>query len=354
MSLGISRRRILMMTVVGACFTPALAQSPTSIARVDGAVLPVPCRTIGLRQASADADVRIVVTAIAADPQGKLLAVAGDDHKIRILDTSTLAVTRTLSVHRDLIRTLAFDRSGRRLVSAGNDGQLILWDRQHEFREIQKIQGTPALACVCFSPDGSKLAAVGFDNEVFILSQADHRRPVFQCDCQDLRAVAYRDDNRVLAVAGRSGDLHLFDPENGQLLGDHRLHQGRIHGVAFHSDTELVVCVGEDGAVTVFDSQHQQLRHRISVTTGKLFAVTVIDSQRVAVAGSDNEIRIVNTDRGQIESTLEGHQGTVATLAANGSTLFSGGFDATLKRWSIGSLPPSRQRIAEVDPRLDR
>ena len=103
-----------------------------------------------------------------------------------------------------------------------------------------------------------------------------------------------------LPSRGASGDLHLFDTESGRLLGDHALHRGRIHDVAFHRQSNTAVCVAEDGTVTVFDTENRQLKKRIAVTTGKLFAVAILNSQLVAVAGSDNLIRIVNTDDGNV------------------------------------------------------
>ena len=112
-------------------------------------MLPIASRTIRLRPVSAEFP-RTVVTAIAADPRGKVVAVAGDDHAIRILDVNTLRVTKTLTSHRDLIKTLTFNREGEKLVSSGNDGQLIVWDREADYKLVQRMSSTPAIACVCF------------------------------------------------------------------------------------------------------------------------------------------------------------------------------------------------------------
>jgi WD40 repeat protein len=349
-----SRRRWLHCAAIATISLPTASADPPSTPaqpRIASSSLPIPTRSIRLSRLG---EARTVVTAIAADPRGEFVAAAGDDHKIRILRTSNLSTVATLEEHRDVIRTLAFDPEGNRLVSAGNDGQLIVWNRAESFRLQQRMQGTPALACVRFSADGGEMAAVGFDNEVFLIGQGDQQRPIFQCDCKDLRAVAYRDDNRVLAVAGRSGDLHLFDPRSGRLLSDHSVHRTRIHDIAFHRQANTAVCVAEDGSVTVFDTETLRLIHRIPVTTGKLFAISVLDSQLVAVAGSDNLIRIVNTDDGTVVRELDGHAGSVSTLAANGGVLFSGSYDATLRRWSIADIGASRRRIAEGDPRIDR
>jgi WD40 repeat protein len=311
--------------------------------------MPVTCRTIPLGQAG----IRRVVTAIAADPRGEYVAAAGDDYRIRIYRTSDLKVVRTLVEHGDLVRTLAFDPTGQQLVSAGNDGRLILWNRDDAFSFIREVNGSPALTEVTFAPDGRGLAAVGFESEVFLLEGSSDERISLQCSCQDLRAVRYRDDSEVLAVAGRCGNLHLFDRDTRQ-CSEHRLHAGRIRDVAFLPSLNTAVCVGEDGEVTVFDTESKQLIQRIRVTTGKLFAVSVLNSELIAVAGSDNVIRVIHLKSGQVVRRLEGHSGSVNALAAQGGLLFSGSYDATLRRWSIADIVAGQQRIAETGPTIDR
>ena len=173
------RTRRAMLLGLAACTAataslaaPALADDPAaSIAkkrRVLASLAPAKSRTIRLKPIASEMP-RTVVTAVASDPRGEFVAVAGDDNAIRILDATSMRVAKTLNSHRDLIRTLAFDREGQKLVSAGNDGQLIVWDRDANFKIHQRMQGTPALTCVRFSPDGKEMAAVGFDSTVYLI-----------------------------------------------------------------------------------------------------------------------------------------------------------------------------------------
>lgn len=347
-----NRRRLLLLAASMSFSAASVsADSPKSQLQIAAAKLTVTSRSIRLRNSR---ETQVVVTAVAADPRGELLAAAGDDYTIRILRASTLTVEKTLEGHRDLIRTMSFDPQGTELVSAGNDGQLYVWDREKSFDVKRKFGNAPALASVCYSPTGAEIAAVGFRNEVYIVGPSKRDRPQFDSECSDLRAVAYRDDMQMLAVAGRSGDLRLFDPSNGETIGKYALHRGRIHDLAFHTDSNRIVCVGEDGALTVFDSQTQELLHRVTVTTSKLFAVAVINGELAAVAGSDNVIRIVNTKDGEVVRKLPGHNGSIATLDSAGGWLFSGSYDATLRRWAVADISGSAQRIAEGDPRIDR
>ncbi len=174
------------------------------------------------------------------------------------------------------------------------------------------------------------------------------------CDCRDLRAVAWRDDGGVLALGGQGGQLLLLDPRDGRSIAKVPLHGGKIHDLAFHRQSNVVVSIGDDGMATVYDTENQRLLRRVSVTSGRLFSLAVLNSQSVAVAGSDNLIRILNTDDGLVVRALEGHVGSVAGLASVGNSLFSAGFDATLKRWSIEVGTDQTERIAESDPSIDR
>ena len=352
----LTRRSCLVVwAVAGATWSWAHGQEPRETRANRGpksAAIPVASRSVQLAPVVSQL-ARTVITAVSADPRGQLVAVAGDDHAIRILDATSLRTVKTLEGHRDLIRTLAFDRQGEKLVSAGNDGQLIVWDRDGNFRILQRMSGTPAIACVRFSPAGNEMAAVGFDRKVYLIGRGRKPSPALQCDCSDLRAVAYRDDNEMLAVAGRSGDLHLFDPDSGKLLGEHTIHRGRIHAMEFQRDSNLLISVAEDGTIAVFDTKQQRMLRQIPVTSGKLFAVAVLDSRQVAVAGSDNDIRVIDVESKQHTHTLAGHHGSVAALSASGNILFSGGFDATLRRWSLTELR-DQERIAGSDPTVDR
>lgn len=320
---------------------------------------------------------RVVVTAIAVDPTGQVVAVAGDDHVIRILNVHSLRVMQTLGDgvksrlpvaaataderasiavgHTDLIRTLAFDASGNRLASAGNDGRLLIWDRRRDFALAQEIGSAPALADVQFSPDGGQLAAVGFDREVFLIGRSSKNRLELRCDCNDLRCCRFRDDGELLAVGGRDGHLHLFDRHTGQEraiagIADNALHRGRIRSMVFLPQSNLLVSVAEDGQLVVTDTERLNVVSRTPVTTGRLFCVAILDSQTVVTAGSDDTIYQIQLGSASmpavVQQTLTGHVGSIAALDAVGGMLFSGGYDATLRRWELNLHETPESKIA--------
>lgn len=279
-----------------------------------------------------------VITAMSIDPQGEFLAVGGDDHSIRVLRQDDLTEVASLNGHSDWVRSLAFRPDGKLLASTSNDGRLLLWKRGEPWNQLQAIEGGPALFRVRFAPLGGVIGAVGFDPQLFLIGPGTSERPPLKCGCNDMRALAFSDDNRFVGAAGRTGELHLFNSANGELEGGYALHRGRVRDMVFLEGTDTLVSVGEDGTAIVFDGLRRQVVQKIRVPGCKLLAVVQLDSRCVAVGGADNKIRLMDIDRGVVIDELTGHTGSVSELAANRKFLFSGSFDATVRRWEIDTI----------------
>ncbi len=286
-----------------------------------------------------------VITALAVDPRGELLAAAGDDHVIRILSADSLTELAKLDLHSDWVRGLDFSTDGRLLVSAGNDGSVLFWERDANWRSVEGLSEGPALNSVCFSPNGEMVAAVGFTPELLLVGVASASRPRLNCGCQDMRAVTFRPDGLVLAAAGRSGDVKIFDAVTGSTVDDVTLHKRRITGLVFLGPSSRILSVSEDGRAVIYDFSTQKVIHEFKPANAKFRSVALVDGTLAAIGGTDNLIRVYDTQSGQLLRTLEGHTGSVAVLAAGKGVLYSGGFDTTLRCWRVENVGPS-ERVA--------
>jgi WD40 repeat protein/serine/threonine protein kinase len=154
-----------------------------------------------------------------------LASSGGTDRTVKVWDTKSWELVRTLEGHKDVIWGVAFSSDCGRLASASDDGTVILWDLQstespHVLRgHADRVYG------VAFSPDGLYLASASWDQTVRIWDAKTCREV-----CAPLRGhaghvwgVAFSPNGQHLASCGGylgKGEIKVWNAslwENGQL-----------------------------------------------------------------------------------------------------------------------------------------
>jgi WD40 repeat protein len=192
------------------------------------------------------------VKAIAFDPKGRWLAVAGtgevvgakegiivlpfppqrNSQPIAVLQGHAKDVTWKVRVGAQLkppvpwVNDLAVSRDGRYLASAGWDGTVRIWDMT-ALRQIRKLESpkTPTgriatriyNACA-ISPDNRYVAAGGFGNRVDIWELATGRLVTSLRTDNIVETVAFSPDGRILVAGGWDGFLRAWQVGSWRLL----------------------------------------------------------------------------------------------------------------------------------------
>jgi RNA polymerase sigma factor (sigma-70 family) len=98
---------------------------------------------------------------LAFSPDGKLLASADADWKVRLLEVETEKVLQTLDGHTSVILAVAFAPDGKTLVSGSFDETVRVWD-VGTGKELRKLKGNKGrVSSLSYSPDGSLVATGG-------------------------------------------------------------------------------------------------------------------------------------------------------------------------------------------------
>jgi WD40 repeat protein len=94
--------------------------------------------------------------ALAFHPAGRLLATATLVRTVRVWDVTTGRLLRELSGHEDAINCVAYSPDGRRLASAADDHTVRLWDAETG-AALGVTELDTQVRVICFAPDGRSL-----------------------------------------------------------------------------------------------------------------------------------------------------------------------------------------------------
>ncbi len=97
-------------------------------------------------------------------PDSRKLVTAGEDGQVRIWSVPDWKLLETLSGHKGPVRWAEFSSDGRWVASAGEDHTVRIWSVD-DGKPVQTLSESPApVDTVAFSPDGNYVAATTDDN----------------------------------------------------------------------------------------------------------------------------------------------------------------------------------------------
>jgi WD40 repeat protein/serine/threonine protein kinase len=277
------------------------------------------------------------VWSVAFGPEGKRLASAGDDCKIRMWDLATGQEISVFDGHAQPVVSVAFSPNGKRLASGSSDGTVKLWDPASG-QEVQTLKGhTNRVVSVAFSPGGRQLASACQDGTVKLWDTASGRPlRTLTAHSRFVTCVAFGPDGKTLATAGADKLLKLWHTATGQEIRSLEGHTDEVSSVAFSPDGKQLVSAGLDRTVRLWDLVRHQLTRTMWGHTGRVFAVTFSpDGARLASASADQTIKIWNPTSGEPLTSLKGHTSRVAGVAfsPDGWYLASASHDGTVRIW---------------------
>nr|WP_091270358.1 serine/threonine-protein kinase [Parafrankia irregularis] len=243
---------------------------------------------------------------------------------------------------------VALSRSGERLVEAGADNRIRVWD----LRSWLSPTATPA------EPPAPASAIVASSPTASSPPTAPVLPAPLDLGAQGALAVAMRPDGAWVGWATADGLGHLV----GTDLGSTQAAAGTLTGnispierITFSSDGTLLATVTRDGSVGVWDVSQPARPLILSRLTDHSAPVTDAalrpDGAVLATAGIDQKVQVwslADRRRPALLAELTGHLGAVdaTEFSADGRTLASvSGDDATLRRWDLSD--PAHPRVLD-------
>jgi len=200
---------------------------------------------------------------VAFSPDGRSLALGGDDKKVRIWDIPSGRERAVLNGHAEMVRSVAFSPDGRRLISTGQDRLVMLWDavRGVAIRPLGEPGSNP-VQFGAFSPDGLTVAlgeSAGTPQDITLFDvETGAVRTRLTGHYSGINALAFSPDGRTLASAGIDRSIRLWDLATGKEKTCRRDDVGWVKSISFSPDGAWLAFAGNDASIRIWDLKNQR------------------------------------------------------------------------------------------------
>jgi WD40 repeat protein len=239
------------------------------------------------------------VRALAASPDGRLLAAGGTGDAILVWDVSRQQLVHELRGHEKAVSGLAFLAGGAALLSSAEDGSLRRWPLDGGTPSVLVSRREPIdFANALAVSSDERWGAVAFERgDVLLVELATGAQRVVGRHESPVYRVAFRPDGEALASGAWGGDVREWEVSTGRLLTDSKVHAGAVLALAYSPNGTRLASAGRDTTVRVNALDHDG-PDRVRVLSGhqqKVFGLAwSSDSKLLVSVSSDGTSRVWN------------------------------------------------------------
>jgi|GEM_PF-271794 len=200
------------------------------------------------------------------------VAVGGADKLVRAFDTNTGTEVMQCDNHLDWVFGTAFVHDGTKLISGSRDTALKLIDVASGHLIDDAAQPREPILALARHPTEDLVAFTGKEGKVRLhrmaprggrLKEGDNKEESavreFEGMSTSLHTVAFNADGTQLACGGQSGEIRIFQTDNGQRKVTLQPAGGAVFALAFHPSENRLATAGSDGQIRFYDANDGKL-----------------------------------------------------------------------------------------------
>ncbi len=264
---------------------------------------------------------------------GRLLLTAGQDAVIRLWSVPGFRSVGSIPGHRKSVNQLAFSPDDSLLATGSSDGTVRIWS----FPESRLLLTLARQSGPRFSPSGRYLASVsGGRVSVWSLPEGKEVTVTEPLD-RRIFCLEFSPDERLL-LAGGTGTLHFVGIPDGHVEASVPAHQGSVAALVRSPDGGFMVSTGPPGVARFWSASTWAPLNTVALeSTGSCFAAFSPDALRVSVS-VDYQILLISRERSVLGRISVGVKGVHETAwSPDGALLANAAGDGRVRIWNMES-----------------
>ena len=254
------------------------------------------------------------IYAAALSPDNRLLAVGGysKNNNIRLFDFQTGEIKALLEGHSDVILGLAFSQDGNRLISGSADNTARIWNVYTQ-KTLHTLEGhTDYIYGAAFSPDASMIVTASDDDTLKLWnSKSGSLIKTLKGHSGDVRSAAFTPDGKYLLSGSDDKTIRMWDGRTGNFIKVLARQNGSIPSLSISPDGTKVLTgfgYGSGYEINVFTIPSGKKISFFPEHDNIVFATDISpDGQTAATGGGDdNEIYIWDLTTGKVKQKMVG------------------------------------------------
>lgn len=293
------------------------------------------------------------IRSVRFNPSGNMIASASDDGSIKFWNLDGTPITLNgnqearIFVRKNKtkirINSIEFSPNGKILASADVDDKIKLWDMDN-YKEIITLKGHKGdVYSISFSPNGQMLASGSWDKTIKLWDiKTGKLIKSFPPHPADVNVVSFHPNENLIASSSEDGIIRLWDME-GKVVRTFSGHKEQVIAVRFSQDGKILASAGFDNKIKLWDVTTGKEINTIEGHNNRVYSLSFSrDAKTLASAGSDNVIKLWNLEDlkniKEIE-TLKGHSNQIFSIrfSPDNTTLVSAGADTTIRLWNVNT-----------------
>jgi WD40 repeat protein len=287
----------------------------------------------------------VPILALAFSPDGEELVASGY-HELTFWNPLNGALLRRIKDMPQQVHSLSFNRDGSVLAvsggTPGRSGEVKLVDSKTGAILKTLATAPDLLLALAFDPDARRLAVGGADNVLRVFEVASGKEELrIEQHADWILGLAFSPESMRIASASRDKTARLFDSKTGELEETYVGHGQPIFTVVFSAKGQLVLTGGRDKVIHAWQAKDAKKAFEIGgFGDGVLRCCSDGDLLFSCSAELVREHRVDEKEKkAELVRTFTGHRDVVYALAYHGPTkrLASGSFDGEVRVWDASN-----------------